>query len=285
MKNEFCTNDNMQNIYFPEKVKIIKIETLSPDVKLFRLKKIKGKFSKNEDGLAFNPGQFVLAGIWGYGEAPFGLASSPSKNSYVEIIVRNTGGMVTNELHNLEEGEEMTLRGPYGNGFPFEFFKNKDLVLVTGGCGIPPIASLIEYILKHRKNFGKVYLIYGAKTPQDLLLRGRIAEWEKQIKVILTIDKPAPGWTGRVGFVSDFVKEVEIDPQNAAAAMCGPGPMMNALEKLFRPLGISDRRIFANTERRMQCGIGKCQHCTTGDKYTCLDGPVFYFDQIDKNWD
>ena len=132
----------MQNIYLPEKVKITKIETHSPDVKLFRLQKIKGKFAKNEDGLVFNPGQFVLAGIWGYGEAPFGPASSPQNNSYLEIVVRNTGGNVTNNLHNLEEGAEITLRGPYGNGFPLQFFEKKDLVLVTGGCGIPPIASL-----------------------------------------------------------------------------------------------------------------------------------------------
>ncbi len=192
---------------------------------------------------------------------------------------------MTNAFHNLKEGAEATLRGPYGNGFPLEFFGKKDLMLVTGGCGIPPIASLIEYIIKRRKNFGRVYLIYGAKTPQDLLMKDRIKLWEKQIKVILTIDKPAPDWTGNVGFVSEFVKNIEIDANNACAAMCGPGPMMNALEKILRPLGISDRRIFANTERKMQCGIGKCQHCTTGEKYTCTDGPVFHFDEIDRNWD
>jgi NAD(P)H-flavin reductase len=272
----------MQDLYLPQKVKIVKIETQSPDVKLFRLK---GKFKKNKNGLIFNPGQFVLAGIWGYGEAPFGPASSPENSSYIDLLIRNTGGVVTNAFHGLDKGAEATLRGPYGNGFPLDFFEKKDLVLVTGGCGIPPIASLIEYIVKHRKNFGKVYLIYGAKTPQDLLLKDRIAEWEKQIKVILTIDKPAADWKGRVGFVSEFVKEIEIDANNAAAAMCGPGPMMNALEKLLRPLGISDRRIFANMERKMQCGVGKCQHCVTGEKYVCLNGPVFYFDEIDKNWD
>ncbi|MDP3052093.1 MAG: FAD/NAD(P)-binding protein [bacterium] len=275
----------MQNIYLPEKVKITKIETHSPDVKLFRLQKVKGKFAKNENGLVFNPGQFVLVGIWGYGEAPFGPASSPQNKSYLEIVVRNTGGNVTNSLHNLKEDAEITLRGPFGNGFPLQFLEKKDLVLVTGGCGIPPIASLIEHILNHRKKFGRVYLIYGAKTPNDLLLKDRIDRWEKQIKVILTVDKPSPDWTGKVGLVSEFVKEIEIDPANAVAAMCGPGPMMAALEKVFRPLGISDRRIFANVERKMQCGVGKCQHCVTGDKYVCLDGPVFYFDQIDKNWD
>lgn len=272
----------MKNLYLPQKIKIVKIETQSQDVKLFRLK---GKFPKNKDGFIFNPGQFMLAGIWGYGEAPFGPASSPENASYIDLLIRNIGGVVTNAFHNLKEGAEATLRGPYGNGFPLDFFEKKDLVLVTGGCGIPPIASLIEYITRHRNKFGKVYLIYGAKTPQDLLMKDRIAEWEKQIKVILTIDKPHPDWKGRTGFVSEFVKEIEVDANNACAAMCGPGPMMNALEKLLRPLGISDRRIFANMERRMQCGIGKCQHCATGEKYVCLDGPVFHFDEIDKNWD
>jgi len=275
----------MQNIYLPEKVKVIKIETHSPDVKLFRLQKVKGKFSQDKNGMIFGPGQFFLVGMWGYGEAPFGAASSPENSSYIDFVIRNTGGDVTSALHHLDKKAEITLRGPYGNGFPVKFLGKKDLVLATGGCGIPPIASFIEYIIKHRKNFGKVYLLYGAKTPQDILLKDRLKAWEKHIKVILTIDKPAPGWTGRVGFVSDFVKEIEIDPNNACAAMCGPGPMMNALEKILRPLGISDRRIFVNTERKMQCGIGKCQHCTTGEKYTCLDGPVFYFDEIDKNWD
>ena len=116
-------------------------------------------------------------------------------------------------------------------------------------------------------------------------MKERIDRWEKQIKVILRLTNRRLIGPASMGLVSEFVKEIEIDPQNAVAVMCGPGPMMTALEKLFRPLGISDRRIFANVERKMQCGIGKCQHCVTGDKYACLDGPVFYFDEIDKNWD
>ncbi len=275
----------MQNPYLPQKVKIVKIETHSPDVKLFRLKKDKGRFTKNKDGLIFNPGQFVLVGIWGYGEAPFGPSSSPEENSYIDILVRNTGGNVTAALHNLKEGAEITLRGPYGNGFPLAFFENKDIVMVTGGCGIPPIASLIEYIISRRKKIGQSYLIYGAKTPQDLLMKDKLNEWQKQINVILTVDKPTPDWKGRIGMVSEFVKEIKIDAGNAVAAMCGPGPMMEALEKILKPLGISDRRIFVNTERKMQCGIGKCQHCVTGGKYVCADGPVFNYDQVDKNWD
>jgi NAD(P)H-flavin reductase len=266
----------MKNIYLPQIVKITKIEEQSPTVKLFRL----------EPGFAFNPGQFVLVGKIGYGEVPLGPLSSPYKKNYIEIAVRNTGGVVTTYLHSLKKGDNIELRGPFGNGFPLDFMEGKDAVLITGGCGIPPIASLIEYVIKNRGKFGNVYLIYGAKSPEELLLRERMKEWEKsEIKVITTINKSADGWTGHVGFVSDMIKEIKINEANAVAAMCGPGPMMDALEKILRPLGISDRRIFVNMERKMQCGVGKCQHCTTGPKYVCMDGPVFNFDEIGKNWD
>jgi len=274
----------MQNIYLPTKVKILKIEELSPTVKLFSLAKLKGKFEKNEDGLSFIPGQFVLAGKIGWGESPFGPASSPYENDYIEIAVRKTGD-VSSMMHNLKVGDKIDFRGPYGNGFPLDFIEGKDIVMATGGCGIPPIAALIEYIIKNIRKFNNVYLLYGAKTPEEILMKEKIKEWEKSINVMLSVDKPAERWTGYTGFVSDLVPKIKINPQNAVATMCGPGPMMNALENILRPLGISDRRIFVSMERKMQCGVGKCQHCTTGEKYVCQDGPVFYFDQIDKNWD
>lgn len=265
----------MQNIYQPKQVKILKIEKLSSDVKLFRL----------DISLKFIPGQFVLVGVWGYGESPFGPASSPYEKSYIEIVVRNTGGNVTSALHNLKVGDEATLRGPLGNGFPVDFFEGKDIVMATGGCGIPPIASLIEYVIENRKKFGKVYLLYGSRTPNDILMKDRIKKWEKHINIVLTIDKACQGWSGNVGFVTDIVDQIDINPRRAVATMCGPGPMTEALEKILRPLGISDRRIFTSMERKMQCGVGKCQHCTVGDNYVCTDGPVFNFDEIDKSWD
>jgi len=271
----------MKNLYLPFKVKIAKIEKLSKDVKLFRLK---GDFAKNEQGLTFVPGQFILIGLFGYGEAPFGPASSSYQDEYIEVIIRRTGTL-TEALHQLKQGDEVFMRGPYGNGFPLKFIEGKDMVLVTGGCGIPPIAALIEYIIANRERFGRVYLIYGARTPADLLMKDKLKEWEKEIKVLLTIDKPTKNWSGHVGMVSELIDDIKINSKNAVAAMCGPGPMMDALERILRPLGISDRRIFVSMERKMQCGIGKCQHCAVGDKYVCQDGPVFYFDQIDKAWD
>ncbi|OGZ35996.1 MAG: hypothetical protein A3A94_00250 [Candidatus Portnoybacteria bacterium RIFCSPLOWO2_01_FULL_43_11] len=274
----------MKNLYLPFKVKIVKTETLSHNVKLFRLKKDKGKFSKDKNDLVFTPGQFVLISLFGYGESPFGPASSPYESSYIDVVIRGVGTL-TEALHNLKQGDEIFMRGPYGNGFPLKFIEGKDMVLVTGGCGIPPIAALIEYVRANRNKFGGVYLIYGAKTPADLLMKDRLKKWEKDIKVLLTVDEPDKEWKGYVGMVTELIDDIKINAKNAVASMCGPGPMMGALEKILRPLGISDRRIFVSLERKMQCGIGKCQHCATGDKYVCQDGPVFYFDQIDKNWD
>ncbi len=274
----------MHNLYQPFKVKIAKIEELSKDVKLFQLKKAQGDFTKDKEGLVFAPGQFVLVSNFGYGEAPFGAASSPYEDSFIDLVVRRVGAL-TESLHQLKQGDEIFMRGPYGNGFPLDFIRGKDVVMVTGGCGIPPIAALIEYIIKNRDKFGRVYLIYGARTPADLLMRDRLKRWEKDIKVLLTVDKPSKNWSGYVGMVSELVDDIKIDAVDAVAAMCGPGPMMDALEKILRPLGIADRRIFVNMERKMQCGIGKCQHCAVGDKYVCQDGPVFNFDEIDKSWD
>lgn len=274
----------MKNLYQSFKVKIAKIEELSKDVKLFQLKKTQGDFAKNKEGLVFMPGQFILVSNFGYGEAPFGAASSPYEDSFIELAVRRAGAL-TKSLHQLKQGDEVFMRGPYGNGFPLDFIKGKDMVMVTGGCGIPPIAALIEYIIKNRDKFGRIYLIYGARTPADLLMKDRLKEWEKSIKVLLTVDNPTKGWSGYVGMVSELVDDIKINAVDAVAAMCGPGPMMDALEKILRPLGIADRRIFVNMERKMQCGIGKCQHCVVGDKYVCQDGPVFNFDEIDKSWD
>jgi sulfhydrogenase subunit gamma (sulfur reductase) len=274
----------VKNLYLPITAKVTGIEKLSDNVKLFRFRRIGGRFPRNRDRLAFTPGQFMMAGIWGYGEAPFGILSSPAEDRFMEILVRRVG-TVTNALHRLGVGEELTIRGPYGNGFPLSFFEEKDVVMVAGGCGIPPIAALVEYIIRSRDRFGRVYLLYGAATPPDILLKNRLTSWGAHIHILLTIDHPAQEWKGHVGMVSAMLGEIEINPLNSVAAMCGPGLMMTALEKILRPLGIADRRIHVSLERKMQCGIGKCQHCTTGDSYVCLDGPVYNFDEIDKTWD
>jgi sulfhydrogenase subunit gamma (sulfur reductase) len=273
----------LKNLYLPAMAKVIRIEELSADIKLFRFRMLKGSFHKNSDRLTFLPGQFIMVGIWGYGEAPFGILSSPCEDGFMEILVRKVG-TVTNALHRLSVGASLAIRGPYGNGFPISFFEDKDIVMVSGGCGIPPIASLVEHIISSRNRFGRVYLLYGATTPQDILLKDRLDTWSGHINILLNVSHPTPEWKGHVGIITAMIKDIEINPLNSVAAMCGPGPMMTALEHIIRPLGIADRRIYVSLERKMQCGIGKCQHCTTGDTYVCLDGPIYNFDEIDKTW-
>jgi NAD(P)H-flavin reductase len=275
----------MKNIYEPIPVKIVKIEEHSSSVKLFRFKRKDGKhFTLRKDGMVFTPGQFVLVGIWGYGESPFGPASDPRDPRHLEVVVRRVG-QLTSALHSKKVGDEVTLRGPYGNGYPINFFKNKDILLITGGCGIPPIASLVEYIFDNRDDFGRVHLLYGALTPTELLMKKRMKEWKKKINIILTVDKPSCDWEGKKGRVTECLGDLAINPVNTVVAMCGPGPMVSAIENLLNPIGIPDRKIFVSMERKMACGVGRCQHCVTGTKYVCTDGPVFNLDQIDKNWD
>src|SRR4030042_3998878 len=274
----------MKNPLLPINLKIKNIQDMTSYLKHFCLEPTEGDFPKNNTGLVFNPGQFALLGRWGWGEAPFGMASSPFENEFINIVVGKVGN-VTGAIHKLKVGDVITYRGPYGNGFPINFFKNKDIVLVAGGFGIAPIVSLIEYIIAKRDDFQKVYLLYGAKSPQDLLFKDRFNDWQKSIEVLVTVQEPSENWHVNVGLVSNLAKKIQISPANAVAAMCGPGPMSEALEDILRPLGISDRRIYVSSDRKINCGIGKCQHCTTGDKYVCMDGPIFNYDQIQGNWD
>ena len=274
----------MENPLLPVDLEIEGLKGMSSYLKCLHLVPINGEFSLNNKGLVFNPGQFAMFGLWGYGESPFGIASSPFETKFINIIVSRIGN-VTGAIHRLKKGDKITYRGPYGNGFPIDFFQGKDLILVAGGFGIAPIVSLIEYIIAKRKKFNRVYLLYGVETPNDFLFKDSFDNWRESIEVILTVNKPTADWKGNVMLVSKLTEKIKINPENCAAAICGPQPMEEALENILRPLGISDRRIFVSVDRKMNCAIGKCQHCTTGDKYVCMEGPIFNYDQIQGNWD
>ena len=283
----------MKNIYKPIPVSVSQIVRQTEDTMLLRLVRVDGrnfarvKSSKGSarPGLSFIPGQFVMAGVWGFGEAPFGVASNPYERSYMEIVVRGVGH-VSNALIGLKKGEMASLRGPYGNGYPLEFLSGMEILLITGGSGIPPIASLIEYIIANRADFGRINLLYGAGTPDGLLMKRQRKRWKRSINVELSVDCATPGWSdGCEGPISVCLRNIKLDRANTAVAMCGPGPMVDAIEHLLNTTGIPDRRIFISMERKMQCGVGKCQHCVTGEKYVCTDGPVFNLDSVDRNWD
>jgi NAD(P)H-flavin reductase len=275
----------MSNPYLPQSVKIVDIIQETSDIKRIALA-VKTPLFKLRRGLSFIPGQFILAGVWGAGEAPFGLANSPYNRSRWEIMVRNTGGSVSSSLHQLKPKDTLTIRGPYGNGFPLRKLEGADIVAIAGGCGIPPIGSFLEYVAHNRSGFGKVYLLYGAAGAEHFAAKTRFSFWrKKKIEVVLTIDKPQKGWRGRTGFVSDHIKNLPFDQEKTYSLMCGPGPMFTASSQVLEKIGLPDQRILISQERKMSCGIGKCQHCTCGKYYVCLDGPVFSYDQIKNVYD
>ncbi|GAB6268942.1 MAG: FAD/NAD(P)-binding protein [Smithella sp.] len=277
------------NPYIPMPVEIIKIidEVETHDIKSFRL-----KFLNKEDEAKFNylPGQFSELSIYGKGESPIGIASSPTDAGYVEFTVQRAGaiqpGLVTAALHDMDEGAKIGLRGPLGNSWPIEFLEKKNIVVVGGGFAFTTLRSLINYMLHkdNRSRFGEITVIYGARTPGLLLYKDELAAWEKRddIKTIITVDKGDETWKGREGFVPAVCKDVAPSPKNAVAVICGPPVMIKFTLPVFFELGFSKGNILTSLEMRMKCGIGKCGRCNVGSKYVCSDGPVFSLAELDE---
>ncbi len=280
-----CSN----NPYIPMPVEIIKIidEVDTHDQKSFRLKFINPEDEKN---FKYMPGQFAELSIYGKGESPIGIASSPTQPGYVEFTVQRAGaivpGLVTAALHDMDEGAKIGLRGPLGNSWPIEFLEKKNIVVVGGGFAFTTLRSLINYMLypENRSRFGDITVIYGARTPGLLLYKDELAEWEKRddIKTIITVDKGNETWTGREGFVPAVCKDVAPSPENAVAVICGPPVMIKFTLPVFFDLGFSKENILTSLEMRMKCGIGKCGRCNVGHKYVCSDGPVFSLAQLEE---
>ena len=194
-------------------------------------------------------------------------------------------GCVTSVIHSLEVGQQITVRGPYGRSFPVEGdFKGKDMLFIAGGIGLAPLRSVINYIRHYRDNYGKVTVVYGARSKEDLVDIQEIQnEWEKEkdFNVYLTIDRPEDTWDGHVGFVPNYVKELGLDPTQTAV-LCGPPIMIKFTLAGLLELGFKKERVYTTLELRMKCGIGKCGRCNVGNKFVCKDGPVFRMDELDE---
>lgn len=249
------------------------------DVKTFRVVGLDGK-----KPFIHKPGQCAMLSIPGVGEALFSITSSPTNENYLEFSIKKCG-CVTEVLHSIEVGQQITLRGPYGRPFPVDtVFAKKDLLFVAGGIGLAPLRSVINYIRDKRENYGKVAVVYGARTAEDLVDYEEIEkEWKnvKDFDVYLTIDREQPDWTGHVGFVPNYVKEVGV-PNTYTAVLCGPPIMIKFTLAGLLELGFKKENIYTTLELRMKCGIGKCGRCNVGDKYVCKDGPVFCMTELDE---
>jgi NAD(P)H-flavin reductase len=229
------------------------------------------------DGFSFIPGQFVQASVFGIGEAPFAISSSPLETEHIEITLRRVGN-VTNALFRLRKGDVVGIRGPYGNPYPVKEFLRRDAVLIAGGTGITPLRSLLLLILARTSK--QACLLYGAKTPLDLIYKREIHDWEgRGLRLLLTVDRPTPWWRWHVGVVPKLLDLIELPP-NPIFAICGPPIMMKFTIKALLEKGVRERRIYFSLERKFQCGLGVCGQCAINGLRVCEDGPVFRYDRV-----
>ena len=276
----------MADPYVPYTVTIrkITIENEAKDIKTFELVFDDPAQRKEYDFVA---GQFGQLSIFGAGESPIGIASSPLDADHVAFTVKKyPTGVVTTALHSCEEGQTIGLRGPFGNHYPFEQMRGKDVIIVGGGFAVTTLRATIRYMLDESKrgDFGKIFLFYGARTPGELIYREEMGSWAKRsdIDVHLTVDNPDEQWTGHSGVVPAVVTKVAPAADNAIALVCGPPIMVKFTIPALKELGFGPENIITSLEMRMKCGIGKCGRCNIGPKYVCVDGPVFSVAELEK---
>ena len=274
----------MVNPYIPI---LTKVKSIVSENKVNDIKTIELEFKKEEDYKAYNyiPGQFAEISLIGKGECPIGIASSPTEEGTIKFTIKKMG-TVTSGFHNCEVGDTVGIRGPFGNGWPMEEMKGKNIVVIGGGFAFSTLRSLILYVLdnKYRKDYKNITVIYGNRDSGEVLYLPILEEWEKRgdIKVVLTIDREEKGWTREVGFVAAVVKKVGPPPDNAVAVICGPPIMIRTAVAELVEIGWKDEQILNSLEMRMKCGIGKCGRCNIGNKFVCVDGPVFSLAELKK---
>ena len=240
---------------------------------------------KLEDGsLDHEPGQFVQVELYGVGEAPISVCSSPTKRGSFELTVRAAGRM-TNALHKLDVGDYMGIRGPFGRPFPVKVMAGNDLLFVAGGLGIAPLRSLINYVIDNRKDYGKVDILLGCRTPSDMLFGSEVGIWQERLDVnfLCTVDRGAPDWRGNVGLITTLIPGVTIQPERTFAVVVGPPVMYKFVIAELLKKNVPERQIVLSLERHMKCGMGKCGHCQIDhpkNYYCCKDGPTFTYDEV-----
>lgn len=264
-----------QNIYLPYRMSVERVTLEAPGVRTLRL-----RFKDEADASAFSfrAGQFAEYSAFGEGECTFCIASAPTRSGYVECTFREVG-RVTAGLARLEAGDTMGFRAPLGNHFPLDKWKGCDLVFVAGGIALPPMRCVIQNVLDRRQEFGRVTVVYGAKSVEDLVYKDELREWGERPDVDLTVTVDpggeTPDWKGEVGFVPSVLAKVAPSAQNAVAIVCGPPVMIKFSFPELEKLGFDDDHIFTTLENRMKCGVGKCGRCNVGPMFVCKDGPVF----------
>ncbi len=270
------------NIYLPYLMRIAKITDEAPGVKTFRLEFVD---EVQAQAFSFRTGQFGLYSAFGEGESTFCIASSPTRKGYIECTFREAG-RVTASLADKEVGDIVGFRGPYGNVFPIEDWKGRNLVFIAGGIALPPLRSVIWNCLDQRDWFKDITVVYGARSVADLVYKAELKEWGERpdMKLVTTVDPggETPEWKGQVGFVPPVVEALGLSPENTIAIVCGPPIMIKLTLPVLQKLGFAPDQIFTTLENRMKCGLGKCGRCNTGSSYVCKDGPVYTMAQLNE---
>ncbi len=263
--------------YQVKRGQITEITKQTEKEKLFRI------VLPDDETLDHDPGQFVEVSLFGVGEAPISICSSPTQQDSFELCVRNAGRF-TAALHQLKEGDEIGIRGPFGVGFPVVPLEGNDVLLIAGGLGIAPLRSLINFIVDNRRDFGKVDILLGSHDPGSMLFNNELAYWDKRIDInfCCSIDQAAPDWEGNVGLITALIPGVNLDPLKTFAVACGPPVMYRYVVDELLKKGIPESHIYLSLERHMKCGLGKCGHCQIHDVYCCQDGPVFNYSWVKK---
>ncbi|MDR2504097.1 MAG: FAD/NAD(P)-binding protein [Deltaproteobacteria bacterium] len=266
------------NPYLPQIATVSEVITETHNIKSFRLRLDDEEARRN---FSFEPGQLGQLSLFGAGEATFVINSPPTRKEYLQFSVMRAGE-VTSALHGLKPGDKIGLRAPLGNAFPYNKLKGKNLVFIGGGIGMAPMRTLLLYMLDKRKDYGDITLLYGARTPQDLSYAQDREDWlkRKDMRTVLTIDAPAEGWEHKVGLIPNVLTELAPSPENTVAVTCGPPIMIKFTLQALEKLGFQPEQIITTLEKRMKCGIGICGRCNIGDKYVCIDGPVFTYAQL-----
>ena len=274
----------MKNPYLPIPM-VVKSARIETSDRMLRTVELSFLHEEDRKAFQFTPGQFCELSLFGKGEAPFGIASAPAEDGSLQFTI-NKAGVVTTALHQMEEGEEVGIRGPLGNGYPVHLLKGKNLLVIGGGFAFTTSRSLIVHLLQpeNRATVKEIIVIYGARNPGLLLYKKELAEWEKRddLRLVVTVDQGDKDWKGKVGLVPNILEEVGPSSENTYAVICGPPIMIKFTFPKLMALQFPNERIYTSLEKRMKCGIGKCGRCNIGHLYVCKDGPVFSYAQLEQ---
>lgn len=267
-----------ENPMMPHLGRLVAVKDLATEIKLLRVELLNGGSQAFCD---CKPGQFAFLSAFGLGEAPFGIANAPERGPYLDFAVNRLGN-VTTGLHELDEGDLVGVRGPLGNCFPMEQFRGKNLVVLGGGIGGAPLRPVIQHVLDHRADYGRLTILWAARRPDLLVFTDEYEEWRKAPNACLhlTVDVPDKKWDHNVGLITDLLKKVDPSPENAVSITCGPPIMIHYVTRLLAEMGFAPQNNYVTLEARMHCGLGQCGRCNLGEKLICVDGPVFNMEEV-----